>query len=79
MTGRVGFPVLSGYRIPRAIKVASRLPGKWTDSDGRRLRSTSANTRLNYNYYWALQPFNFFEASRDGRRIAMSNKSLTSA
>src|SRR5437667_5468539 len=40
------------------------------DSDGHRLRSTSANTPLNYSY-WALQPFNFFDASPDGRRIAI--------
>jgi len=40
------------------------------DSDGHRLRSASANIRLNYNY-WTLEPFNFFDASPDGRRIAI--------
>jgi Tol biopolymer transport system component len=40
------------------------------DSDGQRLSSTSANTRLNYNY-WMQEPFNFFDASPDGRRIAI--------
>ena len=40
------------------------------DSEGHRLRSPSANIRLNYNY-WTLQPFNFFDASPDGRRIAI--------
>ena len=40
------------------------------DSDGQRLRSISANIRLNYND-WLLQPFNFFDASPDGRRLAI--------
>jgi eukaryotic-like serine/threonine-protein kinase len=43
------------------------------DSDGQRLGSTSANIRLNYNYWLRHlgQPFNFFDASPDGRRIAI--------
>jgi len=40
------------------------------DSEGHRLTSTSANFRLNYNY-WLLQPFNYFDASPDGRRLAV--------
>ena len=40
------------------------------DSEGHRLSSTSASIRLNYNY-WLLQPLNFFDASPDGRRIAI--------
>jgi hypothetical protein len=40
------------------------------DSEGHRLTSTPANFRLNYNY-WLLQPFNYFDASPDGRRLAV--------
>jgi Tol biopolymer transport system component len=40
------------------------------DSDGQRLRSTSANIRLHHNYFHR-QPFNFFDASPDGRRMAI--------
>ena len=42
-------------------------------SDGQRLRSTSANIRLNYDYWLRHlgQPFNFFDISPDGRRIAI--------
>ena len=40
------------------------------DSEGHRLSSTSASIRLNYNY-WLLQPLNFFDASPDGRSIAI--------
>jgi dipeptidyl aminopeptidase/acylaminoacyl peptidase len=39
-------------------------------SDGQRLRSTSANTQLNYNY-WLRQPYSFFDLSPDGHRIAI--------
>ena len=43
------------------------------DSDGQRLRSTSANIRLNYDYWLRHlgQPFNFFDTSPDGRRIVI--------
>jgi Tol biopolymer transport system component len=40
------------------------------DSDGHRLRSSSANIRLNYAY-WLGSIFNFFDPSPDGRRIAI--------
>jgi len=43
----------------------------WLDSDGRRLRSTSADVRLNYNPLDDQQPFNYFDVSPDGRRIAI--------
>ena len=43
----------------------------WLDSDGRRLRSTSTDVRLNYNPLDDLQPFNYFDVSPDGRRIAI--------
>jgi Tol biopolymer transport system component len=48
------------------------------DSDGHRLRSTSANTGLNYNY-WALEPWKFFDASPDGRRIAIQVQQIYEA
>jgi WD40-like Beta Propeller Repeat len=40
------------------------------DSDGQHRRSTSAIIRLNHNYFLR-QPLNFFDASPDGRRIAI--------
>jgi serine/threonine protein kinase len=40
------------------------------DSDGQRLKSPSASIRLTYNYF-SPQPVNYFDASPDGRHIAI--------
>jgi len=48
------------------------------DSDGRRLRNTPVNIRLNYNY-WFRQAFSFFDPSPDGRRIAISVQQVDEA
>jgi hypothetical protein len=47
-------------------------------SDGQRLRSTSANTRLDYSY-WAIQPINFLDASPDERSIAIGVQQIYEA